>query len=275
MSSMIMACALAFALMPNAAAFASSPVGRWLTFDEANGDTLAIVKIFETENGLAGEIEKLFLRPHAGANGRCARCPGEWRNQPIIGLQFMQNFAPHGNEWRNGDLLDPASGKLYNASLSLDEAGDLKIIVSIGPFGLLKRTQTWRRPAGVESKASVEGLWQIFNEEYGVPSSIIQIAQREGKLEGRVLQTFLLPDEGPEARCLACQEDLYEQKIVGMRILSNMNKQGNKWAGGKILDPGNGKSYSCSLWLEEENRLKVRGHLGPFTRTQVWQRAQE
>ncbi len=54
MSSLIMTWTLAFALTSNAAAFAPSPVGRWLTFDEANGDTLAIVKIFETESGLAG-----------------------------------------------------------------------------------------------------------------------------------------------------------------------------------------------------------------------------
>ncbi len=275
MNSFIVALALTVALSPNAAAFAQSPVGRWLTFDEANGDTLAIVKIFEAKNGLAGEIEKLFLRPHTGENGVCARCPGEWRNRRIIGMTFLRGFEAHGKEWRNGSVLDPATGKVYSANLSLDEDGDLKVEVSVGPFGLLKRTQTWRRPAGVESRNSPEGLWQIFKEDYGKLSSVIQIELREGKLEGRILQTFLMPDEGPEARCLACKGDLRNQKIVGLRILSNMEKQGDKWVGGKILDPANGKSYSCSLWLQEADQLKVRGHLGPFTRTQVWKRVED
>ncbi len=270
MNSIVVVCSLIFSFAQSSAA--SSPVGRWLTFDEANGDTLALVKIYETENGLAGEIEKLFLRPHAGENGVCARCPGEWRNQRVIGMTFLRGFAAHGNAWRNGEILDPATGKLYRASLALEETGDLKMSVNIGPLGLLKRSQIWRRPATSGHNGSIEGLWQIFNEEHNMPSSTIRLEQREGKLEGRVVQTFLMPNEGPEARCLACAGELRDRKIVGLQILSEMKRVGEKWEGGRILDPANGKSYSCSLWLEASDRLKVRGHLGPFTRTQVWLR---
>ena len=273
MSCIITASVLAFVF--GSKLDASSPVGRWLTFDEANGDTLALVKIFETEHGLAGEIEKLFLRPHEGEHGRCARCPDARRNQRIIGMMFLRGFEAHGNEWRNGEILDPATGKLYRASLALEETGNLKISVNIGPLGLLKRSQIWRRPAAAKHNDSIEGLWQIYNEEHNLPSSTIRLEQREGKLEGHVLETFLMPDAGPEARCLACPGELRDRKIVGLQILSEMKRAEEKWAGGKILDPANGKSYSCSLWLEASDRLKVRGHTGPFTRTQVWRRMGE
>ncbi len=45
--------------------------------------------------------------------------------------------------------------------------------------------------------------------------------------------------------------------------------------GGKILDPENGKEYRASFTpIDGGARLEVRGYLGPFWRTQVWQRVQ-
>ena len=55
-------------------------------------------------------------------------------------------------------------------------------------------------------------------------------------------------------------------------MLWDFKKAGDKWVGGKILDPGNGSTYSSSLWLLDEDTLKVRGYLGPFYRSQVWKR---
>jgi len=43
------------------------------------------------------------------------------------------------------------------------------------------------------------------------------------------------------------------------------------WQDGKILDPNNGKFYSCKIWLENRN-LEVRGYIGFFFRTQQWLR---
>jgi len=46
-----------------------------------------------------------------------------------------------------------------------------------------------------------------------------------------------------------------------------------KWRDGRILDPNNGKYYDCQIWLED-NKLKVRGYIGFFYRTQEWIRAE-
>jgi len=40
------------------------------------------------------------------------------------------------------------------------------------------------------------------------------------------------------------------------------------------MDPGNGNTYTASLWLIDKNTLEVRGYLGPFYRSQVWRRIQ-
>ena len=48
-----------------------------------------------------------------------------------------------------------------------------------------------------------------------------------------------------------------------------------KWDGGEILDPNNGKTYRARLKpLEGGELLQMRGYLGPFYRTQVWQRVE-
>ncbi len=52
---------------------------------------------------------------------------------------------------------------------------------------------------------------------------------------------------------------------------------GNEWSGGEILDPDNGKSYSCYIKVKDNGqRLHVRGYIGfsLLGRTQIWHRAE-
>ena len=56
-----------------------------------------------------------------------------------------------------------------------------------------------------------------------------------------------------------------------MVIMQGLEKKGADYSGGNILDPKNGKVYTCKLWLEK-GELKVRGYVGIFFRTQTWHR---
>jgi len=63
-------------------------------------------------------------------------------------------------------------------------------------------------------------------------------------------------------------------KIIGLNLVSNFKFKGkNKWTGGTIYDPDNGKTYSCKMTLKGD-KLKVRGFIGIslIGRTQVWSR---
>jgi uncharacterized protein (DUF2147 family) len=57
-----------------------------------------------------------------------------------------------------------------------------------------------------------------------------------------------------------------------MEILHGYNLDGDRWKGGRVLDPENGKEYKGTVWLEGPDRLRVRGYWGPFHRTQTWRR---
>ena len=76
-----------------------------------------------------------------------------------------------------------------------------------------------------------------------------------------------------DATCLECKGPLKDQPIMGMQIINGLagNKR-NEYSGGTILDPENGQTYRCKIWLDEDNpnELRVRGYLAFFYRTQTW-----
>lgn len=62
---------------------------------------------------------------------------------------------------------------------------------------------------------------------------------------------------------------LQSRKLIGVNILTGLKKKGDKYEGGKIYNPKNGKNYKCSIWLEG-GKLKVRGYVAMFYETQTW-----
>ena len=58
--------------------------------------------------------------------------------------------------------------------------------------------------------------------------------------------------------------------LMELVILSNFYFRNNEWKGGKIYDPQKGKTYTCTMWLTDNNTLKVRGYWGLFYQTQTW-----
>ena len=65
---------------------------------------------------------------------------------------------------------------------------------------------------------------------------------------------------------------LRSRKLIGLNMLSGLKKNGGEYSGGKIYDPGNGKTYNCSMKVDGDV-LKVRGSLdkkGLVGRTMDW-----
>jgi len=119
---------------------------------------------------------------------------------------------------------------------------------------------------------SVEGTWINIDDETGVKKSEITLYVEEGKLYGRIERLLLPEDQGKI--CSNCKGKDKDQPIEGLIIVKGLSKDGKKWTAGDILDPANGKSYDCTIKLDDANTLNVRGFLG-FSflgRTQIWQR---
>ncbi|MBX2821211.1 MAG: DUF2147 domain-containing protein [Rhodothermaceae bacterium] len=111
------------------------------------------------------------------------------------------------------------------------------------------------------------GFWQTIDDNTNEPRSIVEIYENDGNVEGRIVK-LINPDE-PNPVCDKCEGERNGQPIEGMVIIEDLTKDGNEWAGGHILDPENGKTYRCRIWVEE-GTLRVRGYLAIFRRTQTW-----
>ena len=113
------------------------------------------------------------------------------------------------------------------------------------------------------------GKWKTIDDETGKPKSIVEITEKDGKAYGKILKLFRGPDEDPDPICDECTDHRKDQKVIGMTIVTEMEKDGDEWEDGEILDPKNGKVYDCKMWVEDGN-LMVRGYIAFFYRTQTW-----
>ena len=91
-------------------------------------------------------------------------------------------------------------------------------------------------------------------------------------LTGKIEKSLI---ESKEPLCTACTDERKGKPKVGMEIIRGAKKSATEmvWEGGNILDPENGKTYTLRMTpIEDGKKLQVRGYIGPFYRTQVWQR---
>ncbi|MDH3505458.1 MAG: DUF2147 domain-containing protein [Nitrospirota bacterium] len=141
----IVAMALALFLPPADAADLSSPVGLWKTIDDNSGKPGGLIRIAVIEGQYQGKIEKIFIEPGEDPNPRCIKCDGVRRNQPVIGMTFMWGLTKQGDEYNGGDILDPKTGRLYRAKMTLEDGGTKLNVRGFIGFSLLGRTQVWFR----------------------------------------------------------------------------------------------------------------------------------
>ena len=120
----------------------SSIVGSWKTIDDETGEAKSIVRIYKETNGkYYGKIEQLFKNP----DNKCVNCKGEDKDKPILGLIILTDMKENGDKLDGGSILDPANGKKYSATISLEKDGRLKMRGSLGKAGLIGRNQYWEK----------------------------------------------------------------------------------------------------------------------------------
>ncbi|GAA4338415.1 DUF2147 domain-containing protein [Flaviaesturariibacter amylovorans] len=67
------------------------------------------------------------------------------RSRTIVGSVILKDFEFDGdNEWEDGTIYDPKSGKTYSCNMELKNANQLKIRGYIG-ISLIGRTEVWDR----------------------------------------------------------------------------------------------------------------------------------
>jgi uncharacterized protein (DUF2147 family) len=121
------------------------------------------------------------------------------------------------------------------------------------------------------------GLWKTIDDDSKKEKSLVRITESNGVFSGRI-EKLLDPATDPKAVCDKCSDDRKDKPILGLEILRAIKQSESDKAvyeGGSIVDPNNGKSYRARLKpVNGGAQLEMRGYLGPFYRTQVWQRVE-
>jgi uncharacterized protein (DUF2147 family) len=118
------------------------------------------------------------------------------------------------------------------------------------------------------------GKWTTIDDKTGKKKSTVELYKEDGKLYGKI--QYLYPREGREdnPKCKLCTDDRKDQPLVGLQIVRGLEWDGSTWKNGTIVDPENGKVYNVKIWVDKNtpDKLNVRGYVGPFYRTQTWER---
>ena len=122
----------------------------------------------------------------------------------------------------------------------------------------------------LQAADSIVGSWKTVDEKSGKVVSEVELYDNGGKLYGKITRLTEPNDaQGKPKVCSKCQGVDKDQPIVGLVIIKDLSAGGDRYKGGTIVDPDNGKVYTAEVW-PEDGKLKVRGYLGPFYRTQTW-----
>jgi uncharacterized protein (DUF2147 family) len=105
------------------------------------------------------------------------------------------------------------------------------------------------------------GYWTTVDDETKEQKSVVRIYRSGEMYFGRIVRLFKNQD--------AAAKLPGSPKILGLDIIWNMRKDGERLDGGKILDPKKGKVYSCEMWRDGDN-LIVRGKIAFIGRNQIW-----
>jgi uncharacterized protein (DUF2147 family) len=117
------------------------------------------------------------------------------------------------------------------------------------------------------------GVWRTFDDD-GKETGKVEIFEQGGKLYGRIVG--IVDPEKAKGVCFKCTDDRKDKPAMGLEIIRGLKPDGDAWDGGDILDPENGKVYSCSARVEDGgDTLRLRGYIGIslLGRTQTWKRA--
>lgn len=132
----------------------------------------------------------------------------------------------------------------------------------------------WVIPTNAQT---VLGKWKSIDDQTGQERSIVELTEKDGKVNGRIIEIIYGPGDELDPICSDCEDDRKNQPMLGMEIIRDMELDGEEWEEGTICDPETGKVYDCKIWLDSKNPdiLNVRGYLYFIYRTQQWFRIKD
>ena len=114
------------------------------------------------------------------------------------------------------------------------------------------------------AEISPAGLWLAVDDDTKEPTGWFLISEHGGVYDGIIAKMFFKPGENQNPLCDECKDDRHDHPWLGLEIIRGMKPEGpDKFGGGTILDPRDGKIYHATMNVSPDGgTLIVRGYIG-------------
>ena len=123
------------------------------------------------------------------------------------------------------------------------------------------------------------GLWKTIDDKTKKERTLIRIVDTGGTLSGKI-ENRHDPDAKAGDVCDKCADDRKDQPLQGLQLIRGITKNANtenRWDGGTVIDPEEGKVYKARMTpIEGGKKLELRAYIGVpmIGRTQTWIRVE-
>ena len=132
------------------------------------------------------------------------------------------------------------------------------------------------------------GFWKSVDDDSGKVTAGWEVYEKNGVLYGEIINVVGKPADAKATKCKGPYDNFpvagktSEMTLVNTPWIWGLSNKGSgKWKGGKIVDHESGKQYTCEITFHKTggkykvDTLEMRGKIGPFGRSQFWQRSTE
>ena len=122
--------------------------------------------------------------------------------------------------------------------------------------------------APAQAEPSAVGIWEIAGHD-GKPAAWALIEEHSGVYDGRYIRFFpageLLPGFTikDQTVCARCKGEFKDQRLLGMKFMYGLKREGNGYRGGRMIDVRDGFIWNLRIWLDsgDGNSLSVMGYV--------------
>ena len=112
--------------------------GLWQSTDPETGQPTGWFLFRDHDGVFDGTIVRMYLKPGESPDITCDKCKDDRRDKPWMGLDIVRGMKREGMDYKDGTILDPRNGNVYNAKMTLKPDGQTLVVrgyLGISLFG--------------------------------------------------------------------------------------------------------------------------------------------
>ncbi|MFT6865371.1 MAG: hypothetical protein ACJA08_000189 [Cyclobacteriaceae bacterium] len=108
---------------------AQNIIGKWKMVGMKSGKERSLIHIYEEDGLYYGKVIQVYSKEGEDENPVCDKCKDDRKNLPLLGMNIITGLEYNGRsgEYRGGEILDPATGGVYDCKAWLGKDGYLRV----------------------------------------------------------------------------------------------------------------------------------------------------